>query len=940
MVPFATRIRDLAKRGIGRRLAVYILAFSSVVTLLSTALQLSLEYQRDVFDIETRLAQIRVSYANSLANSLWVDSKNDVQLQLDGIFRLPDMQYLEVVAEDKTVYGKVGVNQTEQIISREFPLYFTHRDQQVYLGELIVVANLEGVYQRLMDKVLVILVTQTVKTFLVSLFILFLFQILVGRYLKKISTWSESLHAEQMAQPLELNRKQTIHTIDDELSQVATAINDMQMRLVVSHKELEGRVTDRTQQLVALNETLSQQSERLRALYETTSKAGLSLEDQINAMLRHGCRFLGMEMGRVCHINTSEKTNTFIYVHCEPGLNVKPGTRVKLEDSFCSIAVNNDEPTAISHVAQSEYRASRCYEFSHLEAYIAAQIRIRGEVFGTVNFASRTPRSVPFGARDYDLLKLIGSWIGVTLERQFVQQELSVAKESAEAASVAKSAFLANMSHEIRTPLTAIIGYADMSLQSDQSTQERIHAIETIHRSGTHLLRIINDVLDLSKIEARKFEVDTSRCSLFELMDDVAALTQMKAAEKGLAFVVNYHYPVPTHIETDPVRLKQIMINLCGNAIKFTEQGQVHVNIGYDRVNSLLTMEVSDSGIGLTPDEMSRLFQEFQQADAQIHRKYGGTGLGLALSQHLATLLGGKITAVSKKGEGSTFRLAIAQQVERDGLTNGQERVPRVADLSALDNPPLISVTRFDGKILLAEDNPDLRVLVSMYLRRAGVSVVTAENGSEAIERMARDHYDLVLMDIQMPGMDGLAAMRKLHQSGCKVPIVALTANAMKNDQDNYRAAGFSDFLAKPIEPEQLYRVLNKFLTRNMSTITADDAPIMSRVQDEDSAIMSVVQRFVDKLPWYYTNLTRAMDQRDWPVVREIVHDLKGSGGTMGYPLITEIATSMYLESQRENLPDMLELTAQLAHLIKQIQRGAEVQLESEAHAANNSAAT
>ena len=162
----------------------------------------------------------------------------------------------------------------------------------------------------------------------------------------------------------------------------------------------------------------------------------------------------------------------------------------------------------------------------------------------------------------------------------------------------------------------------------------------------------------------------------------------------------------------------------------------------------------------------------------------------------------------------------------------------------------------------------------------------------------------------------------------------------MKHDQDNYRAAEFSDFLAKPIEPEQLYRVLNKFLTRNMSKPAQDDAPIMSQVQDEDSVIMSVVQRFVDKLPWYYTNLTRTMDQRDWPAVREIVHDLKGSGGTMGYPLITEIATSMGVQAQRENLPDMLELTARLANLIKQIQHGAEVQLESEAQAANRSIAS
>ena len=923
MAPFSTRIKDFTKRGIGRRFAIYILAFSSVVTLLSTALQLTLEYERDVSDIETRLDQIKVSYSHSLARSLWVDSKNDVQLQLDGMFRLPDMQYLEVLAEDKVVYGKAGERRIDHVISREFPLHYTHRGQQVYLGKLRAVANLEGVYQRLQDKVLVILVTQTIKTFLVSLFILFLFQMLVGRYLKTISAWSESLHANETAKPLKLERKETIDTADDELSQVSKAINDMRLRLALSQKELEYRVRERTLQLVTANETLSQQSERLRALYETTSKSGLSLEDQINAMLRHGCRFLGMEMGRVCHIDTVEHTNTFIYVHCEPGLNVQPGTRVNLADSFCSIAVNNDEPTAISHVAHSPYRDSQCYELSHLEAYIAAQIRIRGEVFGTVNFASRTPRAAPFDAPDNDLLKLIGSWIGVTLERQFAQQELSLAKESAEAASIAKSAFVANMSHEIRTPLTAIIGYADMSLQASHGAQERIQAFKTIHRSGTHLLRIINDILDLSKIEANKLEIDPSRCSLFELMDDVEALTKMKAAQQGLAFAINYQDQVPEYIETDGLRLKQILVNLCGNAIKFTDQGHVHVNVSYDRSNELLTMEISDTGIGLTPEEMSGLFQEFRQADAQIHRKYGGTGLGLALSQHLAALLGGKITVASRKGVGSKFTLALTQRVAPEVLTSGRQRLSGPLDHTKRHGPQAHVPLRFHGKILLAEDTEDLRILVAMYLRRTGAAVVTAEHGAQALAHIARERFDLVLMDIQMPGMDGLAAMRELREAGCTMPVVALTANAMKHDQEAYIAAGFADFLAKPIEPSQLYRVLDKFLARAPPPLDAGHGPVFSNVEDDDAEIHRVIQNFVDKLPSYYADLTRAIEQSDWKVIRDIVHNLKGLGGTMGYPLVTEIATAMHPHVESGNLTALQQLNASLGQLIGRIQQGA-----------------
>lgn len=922
MAPISTRFKELAKRGIGRRLAVYILAFSSIVTLLSTALQLTLEYKRDISDIESRLSQIEVSYAHSLASSLWVDSKNDVQLQLDGIFRLPDMQYLQVVAEDNAVYGQVGERRTDQVISREYLLHFTHRDQEVYLGKLLVVANLEGVYQRLQDKVLVILVTQTIKTFLVSLFILFLFQILVGRYLKTISAWSESLQADALAKPLELNRESTIHTAEDELSHVSKAINDMRLRLVASHKELEDRVADRTQQLVALNQTLSQQSEQIRTLYETTSNPALSLDEQINTILRHGCRFLGMEMGKVCHIDSVAGINTFLYTCCEPGMNLQPGMQVKLDDSFCSIAVKNDGTTAISHVAESLYRNYRCYEFSHLEAYIAAPIRTQGNVFGTVNFASRTPRVLPFSERDNDLMSLMGSWIGVTLERQFAQHDLNVAKESAEAANIAKGAFLANMSHEIRTPLTAIIGYADMSLQADQSMQERVHALKTIHRSGTHLLRIINDVLDWSKVEANKLEIDLSRCSLFELMADVESLTQMKASEKGLAFVVNYQYPVPTLIETDALRLKQILVNLCGNAIKFTEKGHVHVNVAYDRIRELLMLEVSDSGIGLSPEEVTRLFQEFQQADAHVQRKYGGTGLGLALSQHLAALLGGTITVESKKGVGSKFTLAIAQRVDPMHLTTDSDRTSRLLDVHRSHNPSPYTAMRFKGKLLLAEDTEDLRVLVAMYLRRTGVDVITVETGEQAIERVALEPFNLVLMDIKMPGMGGLEAMRKLHQMKFEVPVVALTANAMKTDQDTYRAAGFADFLAKPIEPEHLYRVLEKFLPRSIMPPAQDDAPLYSTVNDDDAVIIRVIQNFVDKLPAYYADLSGAIGQSDWDEARNIVHLLKGLGGTMGFPLVTEIATAMHFQVESENLPGMQQLNERLGRVVERIQQG------------------
>lgn len=460
-----------------------------------------------------------------------------------------------------------------------------------------------------------------------------------------------------------------------------------------------------------------------------------------------------------------------------------------------------------------------------------------------------------------------------------------------QAANRAKSSFLAKMSHEIRTPLTAIIGFAELSLDGDPRRDERSDALRTIHGSGKHLLSIINDILDLSKIEADKFSIAKESCSLFRIMDEISALIQMQAVSKGLKFDVNYRLPLPRVIEADPLRLKQIIINLCGNAIKFTERGSVNVNVSYDRVVEQLAIEVVDTGIGLTHEESARLFQDFEQVDAGINRKYGGTGLGLAVSKKLAALMGGTITVTSKKGHGSKFQLFLKTPEHIGDLAH----TLREAELTSPQSAPEshASPDRFSGNVLLVEDTQQIRDLVNMYLRRAGVTVHIAENGAQALELIAATSFDLVLMDIQMPVMDGLAAMQKLREREYKTPVVALTANAMKDDQELYLRAGFADFLAKPVDRARLAQVLGKFLR---AVEPASDAPIQPTLGQDDPELRELIDAFVARLPEFWTPLERAARDHEWEQVREVAHKLKGLGGGMGYPVISEVAASILFQ--------------------------------------------
>lgn len=492
--------------------------------------------------------------------------------------------------------------------------------------------------------------------------------------------------------------------------------------------------------------------------------------------------------------------------------------------------------------------------------------------------------------------------------------ELQRANWKAEQASHSKSLFLANMSHEIRTPLSAIIGFSDLLQEDKTSESNKATAIRTINRNSKHLMHLVNEILDVSKIEAQKIELERIDVELINVIQDVEDIIRNIIEKKQLSFNIDYQFPLPATITGDPVRIRQILINLCNNAVKFTRQGSITMRVSCMPEAEELLIDVIDTGVGISKEKASELFKPFAQADASITREYGGTGLGLFLSQQLTEIMGGHISLSSELGQGSTFSVCLPT-----GSLNARQMINSSSEISTAqqsqDYTSSISLDNLD--LLLVEDNLDNQRLISLYLSEAGADVTVANNGKEALN-LARQHsFDIILMDMQMPVMSGTEAVIRIREENINTPIISLTANATSQAKQECLEAGCNDFITKPIEFGKLFHAIAGLLHltgEHRQPADTDDKVLLASTRGRE-----LVKKFIKGLDGTRREINDAVQIHDHETLKNLFHQLKGLGGGIGFPEITRLAKEIETPIKNEEYDSIKTKVAEFNMLCDRI---------------------
>jgi signal transduction histidine kinase/DNA-binding response OmpR family regulator len=521
-------------------------------------------------------------------------------------------------------------------------------------------------------------------------------------------------------------------------------------------------------------------------------------------------------------------------------------------------------------------------------------------------------------------------------ERERTEEELRYAKEAAESGARAKTEFLANMTHEIRTPLNAIVGMTYLLMDSGLTAQER-ERIKIVDSAAQTLLLLVNDVLDLSKIEAGKLDLEEIDFDIIAILSETEALLEARARDKSLLLTRFVSDAVPRLLRGDPNRLRQILLNLGNNAIKFTDRGEISIRVDlHEQLNGQLVLHfaVSDTGIGIPAHKLDAIFDRFSQADASTTRRYGGTGLGLAISSQLARAMGGDISVDSEPGKGSTFHFTARFRLGES---------THAADAAATSQ--MMAMTDFtDTRVLLAEDNVFNQAVAVEVLRKLGCKVVVASNGREAVEAFDSQRFDIILMDVQMPEVDGFEATRMIRarETSGRVPIVAQTAHAFSEDRKRCLDAGMDEFISKPIIVSELMKVLARFtpsfsqaeqLIRSkphkLETANPeifDPRGLLARLEGDTEAFQELSQLFFESVASQIKALGSAMKEHDFAGIARSAHTIKGACANFGAKLMEDMALEVEIAAKAGDLGKATDLLGKFERELARVREVVESQ--------------
>jgi signal transduction histidine kinase/DNA-binding response OmpR family regulator len=636
------------------------------------------------------------------------------------------------------------------------------------------------------------------------------------------------------------------------------------------------------------------QNERIRTFYELTSQAKQSSDPLMRDILTLACQWFHMALGWIVTLGPNSPRT----------IAASDPQRV---EELQAVLIARGLPTKRGPHRQPAW-TSLDNTATPFRRHLGITVFVNDEPFGEIHFAGDGNREPDARHDDEEMLQILARWVGSTFERRQAEAELVEAREAALHASRMKSTFLANMSHEIRTPMNGIIGMTDLLLTTELTAEQR-EFIATVEDSAQGLLTILNDILDFSKIEAGKMTLERIAFNLQDLVENSLDLLRPQAVGKGLT--VSLHLEIgDREYVGDPGRLRQVLTNIVGNAIKFTEKGTVEVAVRkIDRGsgdNNRIRFVVRDTGVGISPSGLRRLFQPFSQGDVSTTRKFGGSGLGLCISKSLLDLMGGTISVSSEIDRGSEFVFEVP-------LAPSQSQPIEKPTLAPI--PPPSAAGRRRPRVLLAEDNEVNKRVALVMLERMGIDADVASNGREAVAHLSAASYDLLLLDCQMPEMDGYETARAIRQldspAAREIPIVAMTAHAMKGDYKKCLDAGMDDYLAKPVRMETLQAVLHLWLSRNpelsLAPVPGSSEQAELVTHPEDPIDRSHLRRLAA-----IAALQDAISAHDAKRVERIAHDLKSEAGNLGARFVASNALKLETMGRSANLTGADEVVSAL----------------------------